>query len=198
MLCALLLRGVGFVKIKTDCTLSDGKKNKDHESLQQPRLPGICFLRGNGVAILVALFCEETGQVFSLLVEQPRIPIGQVACLEIPAGMMDNEHESVAGIAVQEMQEECGIAIKPGDLVDLSELACADVVARCPAGISSSPGGCDEFIRYMYLEKKVTMAQLDAMRGRLQGLRDHGEYITLKVVPMADVWRVSGDAKVAV
>jgi ADP-sugar diphosphatase len=163
-------------------------------------------LRGNGVAIFVALYCEEDGQVFSLLVEQPRIPIGQVACLEIPAGMMDNEHETVAGIAVQEMQEECGIAIKPCDLVDLSELArgaTADDAAGkdagrvLPAGISSSPGGCDEFIRYMYLEKKVTIAQLDAMRGRLQGLRDHGEYITLKVVPMADVWRVSGDAKVA-
>ena len=58
---------VGFVKIKADCTLIDGVTK--HEN----RLPGICFLRGGSVAILVALVCEDEGnKVYSLLVEQPR------------------------------------------------------------------------------------------------------------------------------
>jgi ADP-sugar diphosphatase len=98
-------RVVGFVKIKADCTLVDGETHHEH------RLPGICFLRGNAVAIFFALYCED-GQVYSLLVDQPRIPIGRVSCLEIPAGMIDNENESIAGIAVKEMEEECGIKIK--------------------------------------------------------------------------------------
>jgi diketogulonate reductase-like aldo/keto reductase len=112
--------------------------------------------------------------------------------------MMDDEKETVAGIAVKEMEEECGIVVRPSDLVDLTELACQEALqlGNIPmAGIPPSPGGCDEFVRYMYLEKKVTVAELDEMRGRLQGLREHGEFITLKVVPMEDVWRVSGDAK---
>lgn len=65
-------------------------------------------------------------------------------------------------------------------------------------GIAPSPGGCDEFCRFMYLEKKVTIAELHAMKDRLSGLREHGEYITLTVVPMDDVWKVSADMKAMV
>ena len=69
----LFTQRVGFVKINADCTLVDGTTHHEH------RLPGICFLRGSSVAILVALICEEeeeeegeNGEVYSLLVEQPR------------------------------------------------------------------------------------------------------------------------------
>jgi ADP-sugar diphosphatase len=47
----------------------------------------------------------------------------------------------------------------------------------------------------MYLEKNVTVSELEEMQGRLSGLREHGEYITLTVVPMDTVWKVSADAK---
>jgi len=58
---------VGFVKIDAESSLVDGRTK--HTS----RLPGICFLRGGSVAVLLALICEELdGEVFSLLVEQPR------------------------------------------------------------------------------------------------------------------------------
>ena len=58
---------VGFLKIKADSTLVDGITHHQH------RLPGICFLRGGSVAILVVLICEELdGEVFSILVDQPR------------------------------------------------------------------------------------------------------------------------------
>jgi len=58
---------VGFVKMKATSTLVDGSTHHKHQ------LPGICFLRGGAVAILVALICEEEdGKVYSLLVDQPR------------------------------------------------------------------------------------------------------------------------------
>jgi len=179
------------MKIKTHTTLSDGDTEHDKP------LPGICFLRGNAVSILVALFCED-GKVYSLLTDQPRVPLGMASCLELPAGMLDNDAHSVTGIAVQELQEECGITVKDTDFIDLTEIACRDAVAagNLPiAALSPSGGACDEFLRYLYLEKKVTVAELEEMRGRLHGLREHGEYITLTVVPMESVWRVSGDAK---
>lgn len=179
--------------------------NNNQESKQ---LPGICFLRGNAVSILVALFCDEEvskdgitsiqQKQYGILVEQPRIPIGVSSIYEIPAGMIDDEHETVAGIAVKEMEEECGIKISPHDLIDLTELALEETVrnGHIPiAAIAPSAGGCDEFLRYMYLEKNVTLEELTEMKGRLTGLRDHGEYITLHVVPMSDLWKVSGDAK---
>lgn len=58
---------VGFIKLKSVCKLRDGDKLYDESPL-----PGICFLRGNGVSILVALCCEEDDSTYSLLVEQPR------------------------------------------------------------------------------------------------------------------------------
>lgn len=57
--------GVGFVKINAHCTLTEG--GVEHSE----RLKGICFLKGDSVAVLVGLYCED-GTVHSLLVEQPR------------------------------------------------------------------------------------------------------------------------------
>jgi hypothetical protein len=58
---------VGFVKINAESFLVDGVTKFQH------RLPGICFLRGGAVAILVLMICEEEdGRVYSLLVDQPR------------------------------------------------------------------------------------------------------------------------------
>ena len=145
----------------------------------------------------MALFCDD-GRIYSLLVEQPRVPAGLASCLELPAGMLDDSDTSIRGIAVQEMQQECGITIQPSDLIDLTALACHDAVREghlSETAIPSSPGGCDESIRYMYMEKKVTVDELDQMRGRLTGLRAHGELIVLRVVPMEQVWRISGDSK---
>jgi ADP-sugar diphosphatase len=124
--------------------------------------------------------------------------VGQVSLLELPAGMVDNVNDSITGTAAKEMEEECGIKIRPSDLVDMTELAFQDAVraGHLPcAGIPPSPGGCDELIRYMYAERIVNKQDLDEMRGRLQGLREHGEYITLQVVSMEEMWKVSGDAK---
>jgi hypothetical protein len=47
----------------------------------------------------------------------------------------------------------------------------------------------------LYVERKVDSKELEKMRGRMTGLRDHGEYITLRIVPMEDVWKISGDNK---
>lgn len=181
---------VGFIKIKSHCTLIDGDTHhKEHP------LPGICFLRGNAVSILVVLCCEDSDETYALLVEQPRIPIGQVSVLELPAGMIDLASDGVAGVAAKEMEEECGIVVKASELVNLTELASVRVGQLPFAGVCSSPGGSDECLGLMYLEKKVTKQQLDEMQGRLSGLREEGELITLRVVPLESIWKVSGDAK---
>lgn len=111
--------------------------------------------------------------------------------------MVEEGQDSIAGTAAMEMEEECGLKIKPSEMIDLTVLACEEAVdaGNLPfPGLAPSPGGCDEFLRILYLEKNVTERELGRMKGRLAGLRDHGEYITLHVVRLKDVWRVSGDA----
>ena len=127
------------------------------------------------------------------------IPIGTVSCLELPAGMIDSVNDGIKGTAAKEMEEECGLKIRPSDLIDLTELGCQEAVksGHLPcAGIAPSPGGSDEFIRYTYVERVISKAGLERMKGRLAGLRDHGEFITLKVVAMHEMWKISGDSKV--
>lgn len=112
--------------------------------------------------------------------------------------MIDSVNDGIVGTAAKEVEEECGIKLRPSELIDLTELGCkAALEARnipC-AGVAPSPGGCDEFLRYLYVERLVTKSDLEAMKGRLSGLREEGEYITLRVVPLQDLWRISADNK---
>ena len=107
---------------------------------------------------------------------------------------MDDDTQTIKGVAVNEMKEECGIVIDASDLVDVTRLA----FQGCKVGshgVPMSQGGCDENMRFMYLEKQVTRSQLDQMRNRMTGKRDEGEVITLRVVSYDDLWRISADSK---
>jgi ADP-sugar diphosphatase len=170
---------VGFVKLKADVTV-EGK-----------RVPGICFLRGMGVGMLVSLLCKDTKQEYCVLVQQPRIPVGEGAMLELPAGMLDDSG-TFTGVAAAELKEECGLTIQESDLTDLTELAYNEAGFR---GVCPSAGGCDEYIRLLYCQFESSQDEINNMQGRLGGLRDHGEVITLRVEPLKEVWKICCDAK---
>jgi len=124
-----------------------------------------------------------TAKKYTLLVEQPRIPVGDVTCLELPAGMID-DNNNVKGQAVTEMEEECGIKLTTSELVSLTETS-----------MLPSVGGCDEGIDLYYVERKVSVSEMKEMQGRLHGDRESGEHIKLHVVPFDDAWKMTGDAK---
>lgn len=64
-------------------------------------------------------------------------------------------------------------------------------------GVYPSPGGCDEFVPIFLWQKRVPREQMREWQGKLTGLRDHGEKITLVLCPLENVWRRGGrDAKV--
>mmetsp|Transcript_24908 Transcript_24908/g.37851 ORF Transcript_24908/g.37851 Transcript_24908/m.37851 type:complete len:282 (-) Transcript_24908:325-1170(-) len=183
-------RGVGFVKIKADVSLVVNGKE------EEKKIPGIAFLRGDAVGILVALCCED-GKVYTVLVEQPRVPLGTVRCIELPAGMID-DNDTVKGIVIKELKEECGITVKKSELTELTKLAYEDAYEKghIPSlGMMPSPGGCDEMIGLYYVEKKVTVTELNDMQGRLEGNREEGEHIQLHIVPYDDAWKYCGDSK---
>ena len=63
--------------------------------------------RCSGVHAVVIL-AEHDGKL--VLVEQPRTPLGERRCVELPAGLVGDEDPdaSVAGTAVKELEEETG------------------------------------------------------------------------------------------
>mmetsp|Transcript_36024 Transcript_36024/g.41114 ORF Transcript_36024/g.41114 Transcript_36024/m.41114 type:complete len:260 (-) Transcript_36024:33-812(-) len=165
---------VGFIKLESEAYLVFNGKE-----IPRP-VPGIALLRGDSVGILVVLSCN--GKKYTILVEQARIPIGDAACLEMPAGMIDDENVKYA--AVKEMEEECGIKLKKSDLISLT-----------PDKMLPSPGGCDEAIDLYYFEKEVTVKELKKIQGRIQGKSDEGEHIRLMVVPFEEAPKKTGDSK---
>ena len=52
-----------------------------------------------------------------------------------------------------------------------------------------SAGGCDEYVPLFLHTKKIPRDQLKEWTGKLTGLRDEGEKITLKLVKLEDLWK---------
>jgi ADP-sugar diphosphatase len=59
-----------------------------------------------------------------------------------------------------------------------------------------SAGACDEFIPLLLCQKRLTRAHMDDLKGKATGLRNEGEMITLKLIPLEDAWKEGArDAK---
>ena len=193
---------LGFVKLAA--TVSNGAGET---------LPAAALLRGPSVAVLVMLIPddapaadqpspEDGGDRHVVLTVQARIPAASLGFVELPAGMVDDAG-SFAGAAAREMGEELGISIREDELTCLSELAAAPAAEEdglpgegLPWAMFPSAGGCDEHITIYSYERRISREQLREWSGRLTGLRSRGEKITLKVVPMKDLWREGArDAK---
>jgi len=148
-----------------------------------------------------------------LLTVQPRIAAGSLALTELPAGMLDDD--TFSGTAAKEISEETGLQVSESELINMSELATANattpprltsqqhnsqhgerVVEKLQKAMYPSPGACDEFIPLFLYQKRVPRSQLDEWRGKLTGLREEGEKITIKLAKLEDLWKEGGqDAK---
>ncbi|KAI7874751.1 putative NUDIX family hydrolase [Lichtheimia hyalospora FSU 10163] len=173
---------LGFVKFKANVKFKDTGKSA----------PGITFMRGGSVSVLTILRCNDQSDKEDqiLLTLQPRIPVASLAFPEIPAGMLDGSG-NFSGTAAREIYEETGLSIEEHELVDLTEKAYGNQWQ----GVYPSAGGCDEFLRLFMCIKHMSHADIQKLEGKLTGLRDRGENITLKLVPLKDAWRMAPDAK---
>lgn len=134
---------------------------------------------------------------------QPRIPAGSLTFVELPAGMVDDSG-SFAGGAAKEIKEETGLSINQHELIDLTALTILETKKRREGNSAvdgsgqedklqdamyPSPGGSDEFIPLFLCQKRMPRKDIDQLQGQLTGLRKEGEKITLKLVPLDDLWR---------
>lgn len=175
---------IGFVKAKADVKwANDGKA-----------LPGITLLRGGSVAILFLIkdLENERSEPMVLLTRQPRIPIGSIDFLELPAGMLDGSG-SFAGVAATEVREETGIVLTEDELIDMTELALGKEGQE--AVVYPSPGACDETMRLFLAVKRLPLTEIESLKTRLTGLRDEGERISLTMVPLSKLWNATRDMK---
>lgn len=170
---------IGFIKFKSLVYKASNPEGR--------HIPGIVFMRGPSVAILMVLNCN--GKKYTILTCQPRVPIASSSFAEIPAGVFDGE--VFAGVAAKEIKEEVGIVIDESNLVDMTKAVYGD---RYP-GMYPSVGGCDEYIKLFLYEKDVTEDELAAFQGKATGLMEEGEYICLKVIELDQLIQETSDAK---
>ena len=179
---------IGFIKLKAEV------KNESGESL-----PGSVFLRGGAVGMLVILQpddvpVEDVDEKYVILTVQPRVPAGSLAMVELPAGMIDDG--TFGGSAAKEIHEELGIDIPESELINLTELAIPpsskEGEEELQRAFYTSGGGSDEFIAIFLHEKRVPRGELSGWTGKLTGLREQGEKITLKLVKLRELWREAG------
>ena len=173
---------IGFIKFKSRALVNIG----GDEGIVE--VPGIVFMRGGAVGVLVILECE--GEEHTIMTYQARVPVGIHNLPEVPAGMLDGSG-NFRGVAADEIAEECDLVISEDELVDLTDLAYGDKWK----GMLPSAGGCDEFLRLYMFRRPVEREVLTELEGRLTGLRSEGERIKLHIVPLQDAWKLSPDAK---
>jgi 8-oxo-dGTP pyrophosphatase MutT (NUDIX family) len=139
--------------------------------------PGIVFLRGDAVAVLVVLRgpsadAWEDGTLYTVVTRQTRAAIGAPGFAEIPAGMMDGEG-NFKSKALAELEEEVGadLGVRADDLVYLDT-------------VYPSPGACDERLDLFYVDIAVSAETLRAIHGRQTGMAAEHESITCEVIPL--------------
>ncbi|OQD80186.1 hypothetical protein PENANT_c038G06904 [Penicillium antarcticum] len=160
---------LGFVKLKADVSNGQGET-----------LPGSVFLRGGSVGMLLILQPNDLPKDSekdkkAVLTIQPRIPVGSLSFPEIPAGMLDDSG-TFAGAAAKEIQEETGLLVEQNELIDMTALALQvgqepDYGERLQRAVYPSAGGSDEFIPLFLCQKRMPRSEIEALQGKLSGLR---------------------------
>ncbi|CAG8497347.1 4315_t:CDS:2 [Paraglomus occultum] len=177
---------IGFIKFKVDARLVENGKN----------VPGIVFMvvllllqeRGGSVAVLLILKSKDGDNVteeHAVLTCQARLAVPSLSFQEIPAGMLDGSG-NFSGKAAEEIKEETGIEITENDLIDMTDLTYGTAFR----GAYPSAGGCDEFMRLCLCVKEMKRQDVLTLEGKLSGMRDHGESITVRLVKLDDLWKI--------
>ena len=141
-------------------------------------LTPICFLKGDAVSMLVVLIDEQTDDKYVLLVKQRRVCDGS-ELYEHPAGMIDEDDDSPAGVAARELGEEAQLKVSPDELKPLFDKP-----------LFSSTSTSDEALHFFYLERRMPLADIRAMDGQLTGEESENEHTQLHIATLPDAHRL--------
>ena len=182
---------VDMIKMSTACVLID-----EELDLEEEVLSGVCYLRDAYVGLLLELVCIEDESSWSVLVDKPRVPVGSVSALELPVGKIDYEDERLFGFEIAQIEEAFGLEINMNMLTNLSEAAYEYNHLNNELGMCPSPSVSGEHVKIMHLRKEISKDHLLMMRSKFSQQREEGALISLRVVPIQEMWKVSADMKI--
>ena len=121
------------------------------------------FVERCGGVHAVVILAEHDGKI--VLVEQPRTPLGERNCIELPAGLVGDEDPSatVEGTAIKELEEETGFTAERIEVI---------------GEFYSSPG---------MVAESYTLVRAHGLRRVGEGGGTEHENIEVHLVPRADL-----------
>jgi len=132
-------------------------------------LPGAVLLRGKSVVVL--LWYRHEGQVYIILIRQPRVATGKMMW-EVPAGMADG-NGTLRGQMFTEIYEETGL------VVDIQDLKSHGVAPYTSCGLLDET--CELF------SMKISPESIFSGFEDVHGNQDEGELITnIKAFPLSE------------
>ncbi|KAF2852704.1 hypothetical protein T440DRAFT_497702 [Plenodomus tracheiphilus IPT5] len=134
--------------------------------------------------------------------ESDLINLTELALEDIPVSPWKTEESTTQTDSHSTVEEEEKDDDDDDDDKDSEDQSFTTTTSAKPAtestenGIYPSPGACDEFIPLFLCQKRLTRKHVGWLKGKATGLRDEGENITLRLVPLDKAWRYVGrDAK---
>jgi len=162
---------VRFIKMKATITDKAG----------QP-VPGVIFLRGRSIAVLLVLTNETDRKKWVVITEHQRPAVGEYRHKEIPVGMDDG---GPLGTVRDLIENEIGITD------EFHPINMNEAIFGEDKPIYTSPGATDEGMRFYLVEHKVTTEQFNAIKEKSKS----GSILALKLVPLDSVAEECNDAK---
>lgn len=132
-------------------------------------LPSYVLLRGHAVVVVTEVCNRDTGEKKFLMLRQRRVGSG-AETLEFPAGMVDENVDDPASVAIRELHEETGLEVRREQLIRL-----------CERPLYTSSGLDDEAIHYFGCALELPDAEYRALQGGSRGKEDENEYIRLEL-----------------
>jgi ADP-sugar diphosphatase len=132
-------------------------------------LPAYALLRGHAVVIVTEVANLGTGERKFLMLRQRRIGNG-AETLEFPAGMVDENVDDPAAVALKELHEETGLEIRRDQLIRL-----------CERPLYTSSGLNDEAIHFYGCSLELPPERYAELDGGQRGEEEEGEFIRLEL-----------------
>ena len=144
----------------------------DGTDCENNKLLPYVFIRGDAVVVVPIIHIKDRKNApeYFVCVEQIRLSDGS-RHLEFPAGMLDENVDNPAMVAVSELAEETGLKIDETQLVLLND----------GKPLFTSPGACDEKIYYFKVDICLTEKEFAELNGKLLKNAEENENITIKI-----------------
>ncbi|OHS95629.1 hydrolase, NUDIX family protein [Tritrichomonas foetus] len=147
------------------------------------------MMSGGSASIIVLIKCIETNDIYTVLVQQPRIGSGGLQ-FEYPAGLTDDSTD-FRSTAARELEEECGISLNENDLEN-ELLNISEMVNGNDDKYFTNAKMFFEATSMFLVRKKMKFSQIKELEGRYGGV-DEEEQITNHIFLFDEVINVSKD-----